>query len=132
MLYVISRGFNNVSNFKQEEIIYIVSDVLKFIDLNVDFKFTDGHAVNGLTTFYEKEKINEIDKLLDWTAIKSKYWKNENDLDFKRKKEAEFLALGSIGYHVISGYIVYNQKAQDKMQLIDKNKQTIVKSEYYF
>jgi len=132
MLYVISRGFNNVKHIQQADIVYIVSNIQKMIDLNISFKFTDGHAVDGLTTFYEKESINQINTLLDWKAINSKYWNNENDLDCKRKKEAEFLVTGDINYELILGYIVYNQKVQEIIQLNDKNKQTIVKPEFYF
>ncbi len=130
MLYVIWKGFNNVKNIKQEDIVYIVSSVQKMTDLGVNYKFTDGHAVAGLSNFYTKESINEIETLLDWEAIKATDWKSEPDL--KRKKEAEFLVLGDITYDAVLGYIVYNPIAQEKMQQIEKNKQTIVKPEYYF
>lgn len=130
MLFVIWKGFNNVKNIKQEDIVYIVSSVQKMIDLGVNYKFTDGHAVAGLSYFYTKETINEIDTLLDWMAIKATDWKTEPDL--KRRKEAEFLVLGDINYESILGYIGYNQNAVDKMQKIDSTKRTVIRTEYYF
>lgn len=49
--------------------------------------------------------------LIDWPALEAKYWKDTNDLDLKRKKEAEFLVLGDISTEGILGYVVYNNYA---------------------
>ncbi len=130
MLFVIWKGFNNVKNINQEEIVYIVSSVQKMIDLEVNYTFTDGHAVADLSSFYTKEFVYQLNKLLDWQAIKARDWKSEPDL--KRKKESEFLVLGDINYNAVLGYIVYNEEALIKMQQFKTNKKIIVKKEYYF
>ncbi len=130
MLFVIWKGFNNVKDIKQEDIVYIVSSVQKMTDLGVDYKFTDGHAVAGLSNFYSKESITEIDNLLDWAAIKAIDWKIEPDL--KRKKEAEFLVLGDIDYEAVLGYIVYNDVAKNKVEQFNTNRIITVKRNYYF
>jgi ssDNA thymidine ADP-ribosyltransferase, DarT len=113
MLYVIQKGFNGVSAISPEKIVYCISSVQKIIDLDLDFKFTDGHAVNALSSFYDKQDAHKIDSILDFAAIKAQWW-NE-DLDVKRRKEAEFLIAEDMPSEAIVGYVVYNETVQKQM-----------------
>ena len=90
MLYVVQNGFNLVAPTSAENIVYCVSSVQKIIDLQLDFVFTDGHAVDGFSSQYTVADIQNIDTILDKNAINANYWKDEKDLDIKRRKEAEF------------------------------------------
>ena len=132
MLYVIHKGFNNVPITPQEDIVYLISSVHQMNTLGVDFLFTDGHAVNGLTTVYTKESLPQLDSLLDFAAIEAKSWIDTNDNDKKRKKEAEFLVLGDLSYDAILGFAVYNFNAQKKMETYNLNRKIVIKPEYYF
>jgi hypothetical protein len=133
MLYVIQNGFNHVAPIHAENLVYCVSSVQKIMDLNLDFVFTDGHAVNSLSSQYSKSDVDNIVNIIDISAIKSKYWKNENDLDLKRRKEAEFLVLGDIASSAILGYIVYNTNSKNKlMSLTNIQSNVFVKQKYYF
>ncbi len=133
MLYVIQKGFNMVDPVPAEKIIYCVSSVQKIIELKLDFVFTDGHAVDCFSTLYSANEIDNIKKLLDMNAIKAKYWREENDLDKKRRKEAEFLVLGDIPSEAILGYLTYSERAKNKLINfgIDPSK-VHIKSNYYF
>ena len=133
MLYVIQNGFNMTLPVSGEHIVYCVSSVQKIMDSKLDFVFTDGHAVNGFTAQYTIDDIQNIDKIIDWVAVKTKYWKDENDLDIKRRKEAEFLILGDIFPDAVSGFLVFNEEAKNKMIAygVDETK-VIVKRDYYF
>lgn len=93
MLYVVQNGFNMVAPTPAENIVYCVRSVQKIIDLQLDYVFTDGHAVDGFSSQYTASDILNIDTILDKNAIKAKYWKDENDLDRKRRKEAEFFGV---------------------------------------
>jgi len=114
-LYVVQNGFNMVAPTPSENIVYCVSSVQKIIDLQLDFVFTDGHAVDGFTTQYNLEDIQNIDTILDKNAINAKYWKDENDLDRKRRKESEFLVLGDITHDAVLGYITSNENAKNRV-----------------
>lgn len=103
MLYVVQNGYNQVAPTPAENIVYCVSSVQNIMDQNLDFVFTDGHAVDSFSTQYAQADIDNIDDLLDKDAINAKYWKDENDLDLKRRKEAEFLVLGDIVKSAILG-----------------------------
>lgn len=133
MLYVVQNGFNLVAPTSAENIVYCVSSVQKIIDLQLDFVFTDGHAVDGFSSQYTVADIQNIDTILDKNAINAKYWKDENDLDKKRRKEAEFLVLGDISLHAILGYITYNENAKNKIITFGADATNVlIKPEIYF
>lgn len=133
MLYVVQKGFNMVAPTPAENIVYCVSSVQKIITLKLDFVFTDGHAVDGFSTQFTADDIKNIDAILDKNAINAKYWKDENDLDRKRRKEAEFLVLGDIAKDAILGYLVYNENAQSKIINFGANAENVhIKSDFYF
>jgi hypothetical protein len=133
MLYVVQNGFNMVAPTPAENIVYCVSSVQKIIDLNLDFVFTDGHAVDGFSSQYTATDIQNIDAILDKNAINAKYWRDENDLDRKRRKEAEFLVLGNIAQEAILGFITYNQNAKNTVISFGADATNVhIKSEFYF
>lgn len=133
MLYVIQHGYNMVDSILPDKIVYLVSSVEKIKELGQEFVFTDGHAIDLLSSQYNHTEIENIDKIMDWKAVGAKYWKDENDLDKKRRKEAEFLVLGDIDLSAIIGYIVYNNEAKEKMLTFGiEESMVIIKSDYYF
>lgn len=133
MLYVVQNGFNMVAPTPAEDIIYCVSSVQKITDLNLDFVFTDGHAVDGFSSQYNNSDIDNINTIVDWNAVNAKYWRDDNDLDLKRRKEAEFLVLGDISINGILGYIVYNENSKNKMLGYGVNAINIhIRSDFYF
>ena len=133
MLYVIQYGYNLVNSTQAENIVYCVSSVQKIIDLNLDYVFTDGHAVDSFSSQYSHANINQIDTLLDFNAIKAKYWSNDVDLDLKRRKEAEFLVEGDININAIIGYVTYNQTTKHKLETFGIQENFIhIRPGYYF
>lgn len=133
MLYVVQNGFNMVAPTPVENIVYCITSVQKIIDLQLDFVFTDGHAVDGFTTQYTLADIANIDTILDWKAIRAKYWRDDNDLDLKRRKEAEFLVSGDIASEAVLGYLTYNENAKNKVIALGANAANVhIKSDFYF
>ena len=134
MLYVSQHGGNFVERaIPSEEIIYIVCSISNIVLNCNDFYFTDGHATDMLTTFYDKTHINELVNIIDWNAIKSTYWGGEENLNLKRKKQAEFLVSGDISSKHTIGFGCYNENAKNK--LIDLgitfNKIKVIPQAYY-
>ncbi|MDE3213967.1 MAG: DUF4433 domain-containing protein, partial [Bacteroidota bacterium] len=115
MLFVIQRGYNLVKSTHPQDIVYCITNVQAIIDTNLEYIFTDGHAVDLFSTQYGPEDIEKIDTLLDMKAVKAKYWKDENDLDLKRRKEAEFLVLGDIPIEKLKGYLVFNEISKSRL-----------------
>ena len=133
MLYVIQKGYNLVKPIQAHDIIYCITSVQKIMERNLEYIFIDGHAVDSFSTQYGLEDIENIDSLLDMKAIRSKYWKDENDLDLKRRKEAEFLVLGDIPATAVFGYLVYNETAKQKLLNFGVNEAVVhVNAQSYF
>ena len=133
MLYVVEKGFNGVSVTAAEKIIYCISSVQKIIDLNLGFIFTDGHAVNELSSFYSAADVTHIHTLIDTSAINAHRWNDEADRDLKRRKEAEFLIASDVPIQAILGYAVYNESA--KVQLNNLGiplEKIVIRPNYYF
>lgn len=116
MLYVIQRGGNFVqTKTEATEIVYIACSLQKIVELGLPFYFTDGHATDNLTTFYSSDFVEQLPKIVNWEAVKSKYWSGEENLNVKRKKQAEFLAQADIPSDCIRGFGVYDDQAKQKM-----------------
>ena len=137
MLFVIKQGSNSMKyqlrSISSEEIVYCITSVQSILEYEVDFLFSNGHALSELTQFFMQSDVSNIEKLLDWEAINAKYWRDDNDLDLKRRKEAEFLIGQDLPVKAILGYAVYNVFAKQKLISlgIDKDRITI-KPNYYF
>jgi hypothetical protein len=133
MLYVMQNGFNMVTPVPAQNIVYCITSVQKIIEQQLDFVFTDGHAVDRFSLQFTIVDIDSIDAIIDWKAIRAKYWRDENDLDLKRRKEAEFLVFGDIKTDTILGFLVYNQKAKETVISFGANAANVhIKSDFYF
>ncbi len=133
MLYVIQNGFNVVKVTPAEEIVYCITSVQQIITSHLNFLFADGHAVDSFSSFYSFADIDNIDQLIDQNAIKSTYWKDEKDLDLKRRKEAEFLVGNDIPSAAILGFAVYNKSSKNRLINFGiAEKQIIIRTDFYF
>ncbi len=116
MLYVAQQGGNFVEMATpSEDIIYIACSIGNIIQNYHDYYFSDGHATDMLTIFYDNTFINNLVNIIDWNAIKEPYWGGKDNLNLKRKKQAEFLVLGDISPKHIFGFGCYNDSAKNKL-----------------
>ena len=80
----------------------------------------------------ERTGVQRLDKL-DFKAIKARYWKDDTDLDLKRRKEAEFLVSGDLPVSAILGFIVFNENAKNRLLAVGlPDKQIHINSNAYF
>ena len=96
--------------------------------------FTDGHALDLLTTTYTRDKLSMIDDIVSYKDVYATSWaNNEDDRDLKRRKEAELLLLDELPPQYIKGFVVFNKEA--KQQLLDYNideARIAIRRSYYF
>lgn len=134
MLYVAQHGGNFVENATSPaDIIYLGCAVSKIVSSKLNFFFSNGHATDMLTSFYDRSKINELVNIIDWDAVKSSYWGGTENLNIKRKKQAEFLVSGDLPPDFITAFGCYNEKARDKLisMGIDIDKIKIIPQAYF-
>lgn len=115
MLYVIQNGGNFVvKSTPASKIIYLVCSISRMIKQHDDYYFSDGHATDNLTSFYDKTKVDDLAEIIDWNAIKAFYWGGQDNLNVKRKKQAEFLVHEDLSPNLIVGFGCYNDIAKNK------------------
>jgi hypothetical protein len=133
MLYVMQRGYNGVTKADPNEIVYCVSNVRLIIETGNEILFTNGHAIDSLTDYFDRNNLMAIDEIVKSEDVYSKFWKSTEDTDLKRKKEAEFLVLGDLPLNVISGFIVYSENTKNVlMEYGIHERQVFVSEKYYF
>jgi hypothetical protein len=118
MLLNIKTGYRGIKQLPQSEIIYICCKLNQVINCDAQWCFTDGHAKNLFTGFYND--INDLDKV-DWNIVYEKYWSNtEDDLDRIRRKQAEFLVKDIVPVNCIEAVVVFNDEKRTFVQdLVD-------------
>ena len=134
MLYVIQNGHSQVSRVSAEKIVYCITSVADVMACpSVDFLFTNGHAYSGLSEFFTPANVPDIERIVDRQAVRSQYWNDSNDLDLRRRMEAEFLVLGDLPPSAIRGYVVYNQQAATTLSGYKiQESQMDIRPGYYF
>jgi len=134
MLYVMQHGGNYVERATPpEDIVYLVCKLSDIIQSGTTYYFSDGHATDKLSLFYDCSKIADISGIIDWTAVKSHYWSGEDNNLMKTKKQAEFLVAHDVSANLLTGFVCYNEAA--KQRLIEsgvKNDKIKVYPQAYF
>ncbi len=102
-------------------------------NLGLELYFSDGHATDRYTSFYDKVYLTQIETILDWNAINSRYWGGEENLSLKRKKQAELLVQGDIPPEIISVFGCYNEQSREALvnMGVNSDKIKIVPKAYY-
>lgn len=119
MLLNIKTGHRGITKREQSEIVFIVCEVNNIVNNCAKWLFTDGHAKDALSNFYED--LKDLDKL-DWDLIKSQYWKNtREDNDRMRRKQAEFLVYNKVSLNCIRGLIVKSEERKLEIEKIIQN-----------
>jgi hypothetical protein len=114
MLYVIQRGGNFVEKpVPPKDIIYLTCRLIDIINSGILFYFSDGHATDAFTRFYDRSKIANIFNIIDFLAIRTTYWGGDENLDIKRKKQAEFLAGSDIAARYLWDFGCYDNNTRN-------------------
>jgi hypothetical protein len=132
MLYVMQHGGNYVEKASaKEDIIYLVCNLKDIVESGMAYYFSDGHATDNLSLFYDRSKINDLPDIIDKQAITARFW-NDN-LDIRRKKQAEFLVPNYIAPENIYGFVCYNETAKQDLikKGIDSDKIKIFPQAYF-
>lgn len=133
MLYVIQKGYNGVDKRSPHEIIYCVSSISNVQKAGLEFIFSDGHATDRLTKFFTIDDLSDIRNVVSFQDVDKQYWKDENDRDAKRRKEAEFLVKGDLSTTYLSGYCVYSSESKARLIEMGVNEHKIaIRPNYYF
>ena len=133
MLYVIQHGYNGVQRMEPEQIVYCVVRIEDLVHDGIDGIFTDGHALSGLSSFFDIQKLSQVNDYVSWDDVYSTQWNVESDIDLKRRKEAELLINGDLPAQYIRGFVVYSVRAKARLEEMGvKAAMIAVRPKYYF
>lgn len=134
MLFVIQHGGNFVDHATPaRDIVYVVCSVSRIIEHCNNCYFTDGHGTDNLTTFYDSSKFADLPGIIDWNAVKTNYWGGQENLNIKRKKQAEFLVPEDVSPNIILGFGCFNETTKKNLMHlgISENKIKVIPNAYY-
>ncbi len=113
MLYKIFTGHGRVEKVSQSKIVYLISGTEIIVKHSCHFIFTDGHATQKITKFFDDLKNL---KNIDWKAVNARIWKDDpssdTNFDRQRKKQAEFLVEGELPLSCITKIVTYDEGSQ--------------------
>ena len=120
----------------QHDVIYLVSHAEAVAKSDLVWCFTDGHAVEAVTQFFDE--LEDLQRI-DWTAVRTWRWGGRwllGNPDVKRRKQAEFLVHGTFPWNLVDqiGVLDENMAVGVKGSLRDarhKPKVTIQPDWYY-
>lgn len=111
MLYAIHRGVVERYKGGQTPVVHLVAYIEDVVAQGVPFVFTDGHADMDITDYFCD--LCDLDKV-DWQIMSSKYWHDTNqDLDRKRRRQAEFLVYRIFPWKLVAEIGVINTNMAD-------------------
>lgn len=99
----------------QQGVIYLVSSVQSVIPHAQSWCFTDGHAVEALTDYFDN--VAQLGKV-DWSAVDTWRWKPANDPDCLRRKQAEFLVHKFFTWNWVQGIAVIDNSIASQVAAI--------------
>ena len=134
MLFAIHKGAVLGYDGGQSSVVYLVSSIEEVAASNLAWCFTDGHAVEEVSEFYDD--FQDL-KNIDWKVIENWSWKNTlSDLDRKRRKQAEFLVHREVPWQLVSQIGVLNpgmaMRVQEAIGEIRHNPRLIVAPNWYY
>ena len=116
MLLNIKTGYRGIKQRDQRDIVYLCTHIDMVAQACPDFCFTDGHAKDRLTAYYNQ--LSDLDNV-DWSVVEQKYWfSTENEPDKMRRKQAEFLVKTCVPLSCLSGIIVLDDSAAEAVNTI--------------
>jgi hypothetical protein len=119
MLYVISRGGVEGYTGDQDGILHLVSYAEYVQSQNIPFTFTDGHAIMIYSSFFDD--LEDLDNV-DWDIMQDRYWHDTaEDMDRKRRRQAEFLVHDFFPWSLIVEIGVMNDRIKEQVETILDN-----------
>lgn len=134
MLFVAQKGGNFVERATPAtDIVYIACSLMAIADTGMEVFFSDGHATDGLTHFYDRSRLKDLPRLIDWDAVRAKYWGGDENLDTKRKKQAEFLVKENVHPILVMRFGCYDTEAKHRLLAMGVNDEQVrlIPNAYY-
>ncbi|HEU5271499.1 MAG TPA: DUF4433 domain-containing protein [Jatrophihabitans sp.] len=135
MMYAIEKG--NVATYTGgcDELVYLVSDVERLLDLQLPTVFTDRNAVLGVTTFTDDPA--SLETLVDWQLMRARDWYNTpTEPDRRERRMAECLVHDRVPWSAFRAVVVRKEecatRAGQLLAAAGVDTRIVVRPDWYF
>ena len=134
MMYNIKTGYGGIPPIPNEEIVILVSSLLKISELGIPFVFTDRHAYVQMANYFtDLDRLDEI----DWPLLNRRDFKNDPDDPGKKERyQAEALVWKCVPLKALTGVCCYTEAANTWINFeLDQRGleiKTTVQTKWYF
>jgi hypothetical protein len=109
MMYNIKTGFGGIPQVANDEIVILVSSLLRISELEIPFVFTDRHAYVQMANYFTD--LNDLDQI-DWPLLNRRDFKNDPDDPGKKERyQAEALVWKCVPQEGLTGVCCYTEAA---------------------
>ena len=134
MLYVVNEGGVEGYDDGQEPLVHLVTRVQFIEEAELEFAFTDRHAVLRYANFYDD--VASLDQV-DHGLMRRKYWDNTaQHPQRKERRQAEFLVHDFFPFELIGAIGVINEEIKETterhLDRLDEAPPVIVKQKWYY
>ncbi|MFB6285662.1 MAG: DUF4433 domain-containing protein [Candidatus Bipolaricaulia bacterium] len=134
MLYVINQGGVEEYDEGQEPLVHLVTRVQFIEERNLEFAFTDRHAVLTYANFYDETRA--LDQVAHKLMLK-RYWHDtDRHPQRKERRQAEFLVHDFVPFDLIGAIGVINEQMKEEtercLDQLDQAPPVIVKQSWYY
>lgn len=136
MLFQLKTGRVAGYSEGQQPLIYLVSSAQTIAAAGIPFVFSNGHGIAAFTDWYDD--LGRLDEV-DWEMVYQQYWADKlDDMDRKRRKQAEFLVHRFCPWPLIEEIAVVNRSIQAKVMAVledfnpEMGRDVVVKPQWYY
>lgn len=134
MLYAIRGG--NVSTYQggQADLVYLITEVSRVVELRLPYVFTDRNAALALAAY--GDDAAELGRFVDWELMNRRYWTSDDESDLRERRMAEFLVHGAVPWDAFLGVATFDdarsEQATDLLSSVGVQTDVLVKRDWYF
>lgn len=135
MLYAIRGG--NVATYQggQADLVYLVSEVGRVVELGLPYVFTDRNAVLAFASF--SDNLDDLDDFVDWNLMNETYWHNTaQEPDRRERRMAEFLVHGTVPWDAFLSVGTFDDARSDQvtdlLSSVGVEADVLAKRDWYF
>jgi hypothetical protein len=113
MLYSIKTGHNGHPKKPMDEIVILCASLHNLVQRNVEFVFTDRHAMMEVAKF--SGDLRDL-SMIDWEQLQRRNFKRQENPEPFEKYQAEALVFKQMPFDALTGVVCFNDDAQTKVE----------------
>ncbi len=134
MMYNIKTGYGGIQRVSNEEIVIVVSSLLRISELGIPFVFTDRHAYVQMANYFSD--LDCLDQI-DWPLLNRRDFRNDPEDPGKMERyQAEALVWKCVPIEALTGICCYAEAVsawiKDELDQRSLNLKTTVQTSWYF